>query len=90
MRPFDRLTSGCMLDDGGDRSVTLFDADRSCPDLPSVISTPFAGQVALRRGARITCAGGLALAALGLLLLLPSLSAVLLGLVLLSLGTFFA
>ncbi len=59
--------------------------------LPSVVSTPFAGQVALRCGTRITCAGGLALAALGLpLLLLPSLSAVLLGLVLLSLGTFFA
>ena len=59
--------------------------------LPSVVSTPFAGRVALRCGTRSTCAGALALAALGLpLLLLPSLSAVLLGLVLLSVGTFFA
>ena len=59
--------------------------------LPSVVSTPFAGRVALRCGTRSTCFGALALAALGLpLLLLPSLSAVLLGLVLLSVGTFFA
>ena len=59
--------------------------------LPSVVSTPIAGQVALRCGTRITCAAALALAALGLpLLLLPSLPAVLLGLVLLSVGTFFA
>jgi predicted MFS family arabinose efflux permease len=59
--------------------------------LPSVVSTPFAGRVALRCGTRITCAGALALAALGLpLLLLPSLPAVLSGLVLLSVGTFFA
>jgi predicted MFS family arabinose efflux permease len=59
--------------------------------LPSVVSTPFAGWVALRCGTRSTCFGALALAALGLpLLLLPSLSAVLLGLVLLSVGTFFA
>ena len=61
------------------------------PVLPSVVSTPIAGQVALRCGTRITCAAALALAALGLpLLLLPSLPAVLLGLVLLSVGTFFA
>ena len=59
--------------------------------LPSVVSTPFAGRVALRCGTRSTCFGALALAALGLpLLLLPSLSAVLLGLVPLSVGTFFA
>jgi MFS transporter, YNFM family, putative membrane transport protein len=59
--------------------------------LPSVVSTPFAGRLALRCGTRTTCSGALALAALGLpLLLLPSLSAVSLGLVLLSVGTFFA
>jgi predicted MFS family arabinose efflux permease len=59
--------------------------------LPSIVTTPFAGRVALRCGTRITCAGALALAALGLpLLLLPSLAAVLSGLVLLSVGTFFA
>jgi predicted MFS family arabinose efflux permease len=56
--------------------------------LPSVVSTPFAGQVALRYGTRATCAGALAFAAAGLpLMLLPSLLA---GMVLLSVGTFFA
>ena len=40
--------------------------------LPSVISTPFAGRTALRWETQVTCAGALALAALGLtLLLLP-------------------
>ena len=59
--------------------------------LPSVISTPFAGRTALRWGTRGTCAGALALAALGLpLLLLPLLPGVLAGLVLLSVGTFYA
>ncbi len=59
--------------------------------LPSVISTPFAGRVALRYGSRITCAGALAFAVLGMpLMLLPSLPAVLTGMVLLSVGTFFA
>ena len=59
--------------------------------LPSVVSTPFAGGVALRCGTRATCAGALAFAAAGLpLMLLPSLQAVLLGMVLLSVGTFFA
>jgi predicted MFS family arabinose efflux permease len=59
--------------------------------LPSVVSTPFAGQVALRYGTRATCAGALAFAAAGLpLMLLPSLRAVLAGMVLLSVGTFFA
>jgi predicted MFS family arabinose efflux permease len=59
--------------------------------LPSIISTPFAGRIALWCGTRITCASALAFAALGLpLVLLPSLPAVLTGLVLLSVGTFFA
>ena len=59
--------------------------------LPSVVSTPFAGRVALRCGTRATCAGALAFAAAGLpLMLLPSLQAVLAGMVLLSVGTFFA
>ena len=59
--------------------------------LPSVVSTPIAGRTALRWGTRATCAGALVLAVLGLpLLLLPSLPAVLIGLVLLSVGTFFA
>ena len=53
--------------------------------LPSVISTPFAGRLALRYGSRITCAGALAFAVLGMpLMLLPSLPAVLIGMVLLS------
>jgi predicted MFS family arabinose efflux permease len=59
--------------------------------LPSVVSTPFAGRVALRCGTRATCAGALAFAAAGLpLMLLPSLQVVLAGMVLLSVGTFFA
>ena len=59
--------------------------------LPSVLTTPLAGSVAVRYGTRITCASALAFAALGLpLMLLPSLQAVLAGMVLLSIGTFFA
>src|SRR6478736_5369916 len=59
--------------------------------LPSVVSTPFAGRVALLCGTRATCAGALAFAAAGLpLMLLPSLEVVLAGMVLLSVGTFFA
>jgi MFS transporter, YNFM family, putative membrane transport protein len=59
--------------------------------LPSVVTTPLAGRVATRFGTRITCAGALALAALGLpLMLTPSLQSVLAGMVLLSVGTFFA
>ncbi len=59
--------------------------------LPSIVTTPFAGRCALRWGTRIICAAALAVAAIGLpLLLLPSLPAVLAGLVLLSVGTFFA
>ena len=59
--------------------------------LPSVLTTPPAGRVVARFGTRTTCAGALALAALGLpLMLLPSLQAVLVGMVLVSVGTFFA
>jgi len=59
--------------------------------LPSIATTPLAGLVAARCGTRVTCAGALLLAALGLpLMLLPSLPAVLAGMVLLSVGTFFA
>jgi YNFM family putative membrane transporter len=59
--------------------------------LPSIVTTPFAGQVTRSLGARVTGAAALTFAALGLpLLLLPTLSAVLSGLVLVSVGTFFA
>jgi predicted MFS family arabinose efflux permease len=59
--------------------------------LPSIVTTPLAGPVAGRLGARLTGASALIFATLGLpLLLLPNLSAVLLGLVLVSVGTFFA
>jgi predicted MFS family arabinose efflux permease len=59
--------------------------------LPSIVTTPLAGAVAGCIGARLTGAAALIFAALGLpLLLLPKLSAVLLGLVLVSVGTFFA
>lgn len=59
--------------------------------LPSIVTTPFAGGIALHFGTRTTCAAALALAGLGLpLMLLPSLRTVLAGMVLLSVGTFFA
>jgi MFS transporter, YNFM family, putative membrane transport protein len=59
--------------------------------LPSMVTTPLAGPIARKYGARLTGAVAMILAALGLpLLLLPTLSAVLLGLVLVSVGTFFA
>jgi len=59
--------------------------------LPSVLTTPLAGRVAVRCGTRITSAGAMGFAALGLpLMLLPSLQSVLAGMVLLSVGTFFA
>ncbi len=59
--------------------------------LPSIITTPFAGHVAQRFGTRLTVWSSLALAALGLpLLLAPRLSAVILGLMLVGVGTFFA
>ncbi|ARP97870.1 MFS transporter [Pseudorhodoplanes sinuspersici] len=59
--------------------------------LPSVITTPFAGAAAQRFGTRPTFWGALALAGLGLpLLLLPNLVAVIVGLALVGIGTFFA
>ncbi|MBB3063950.1 MFS transporter [Limibacillus halophilus] len=59
--------------------------------LPSIITTPLAGRAVQRFGSRPTFLGALALALFSLpLLLLPSLSAVLLGLVLVAVGTFFA
>jgi predicted MFS family arabinose efflux permease len=59
--------------------------------LPSIIATPFAGQVARRIGARPTIIAALAVAGLGLpFLLADDLAPVLIGLVLVALGTFFA
>jgi predicted MFS family arabinose efflux permease len=59
--------------------------------LPSILTTPFAGRAAHRFGTRRTIWGGLLVAALGLpLLLAPSLQAVVAGLVLVGVGTFFA
>jgi predicted MFS family arabinose efflux permease len=59
--------------------------------LPSIFSTPVAGGCAARWGSRGTCAGALALALAGLpLLLTHALPAVLLGMILVSVGTFFA
>jgi predicted MFS family arabinose efflux permease len=59
--------------------------------LPSILTTPFAGVAAQRFGTRPTFWSALALAGLGLpLLLVPRLSAVIVGLMLLAVGTFFA
>ena len=59
--------------------------------LPSIVTTPLAGAVVRRLGTRPAFWGSLGLAGAGLpLLLLPSLSALLLGLVLVGVGTFFA
>jgi predicted MFS family arabinose efflux permease len=59
--------------------------------LPSIVTTPLAGTVARSLGARVTGTAALTFAALGApLLLLPNLSIVLLGLILVSVGTFFA
>ena len=59
--------------------------------LPSIVTTPFAGAAVERFGTRPTFWSALALAGLGLpLLLLPNLSAVITGLVLVGVGTFFA
>jgi YNFM family putative membrane transporter len=59
--------------------------------LPSIITTPLAGAAVQRVGTRMTFWGSLALAGVGLpLLLLPSLVAVLIGLALVGVGTFFA
>ncbi|MGQ0673772.1 MAG: MFS transporter [Hyphomicrobium sp.] len=59
--------------------------------LPSILTTPLAGRVALRFGTRAALIVGLAVAAAGLpLLVAPSLPFVLTGMVLVAAGTFFA
>ncbi len=59
--------------------------------LPSILTTPLAGRAVQRFGTRATFWGALAVAGLGLpLMLLPSLAAVLAGMVLVGVGTFFA
>jgi len=59
--------------------------------LPSIITTPLAGSAVQRYGTQATILGSLALAGVGLpLLVLPSLPGVLLGMVLVGVGTFFA
>lgn len=59
--------------------------------LPSVLTTPFAGAAVARFGTQPTFWTSLALAGLGLpLLLLPNLPAILIGLMLIAIGTFFA
>jgi predicted MFS family arabinose efflux permease len=59
--------------------------------LPAMFSTPAAGRAALRFGARPALWGGLLVAGAGLpLLLVPKLIAVLAGMILVGVGTFFA
>jgi predicted MFS family arabinose efflux permease len=59
--------------------------------LPSILTTPLAGRAVKRFGTRATFWGALGVAGLGLpLMLLPSLAAVLAGMVLVGVGTFFA
>jgi MFS family permease len=59
--------------------------------LPSIVTTPLAGRFLDRLGTRRTMWSGLAIAAAGLpLLVMPSLAAVLAGLTLVAIGTFFA
>jgi predicted MFS family arabinose efflux permease len=59
--------------------------------LPSIVTTPIAGKVAARFGTQVTLRSSLLLAVIGLpLLLMPSLPAVLFGLALIGVGTFFA
>jgi predicted MFS family arabinose efflux permease len=59
--------------------------------LPSIITTPLAGRTVAAFGTRPTFWGALGLAVIGLpLVLLPNLGAVLAGLVLIGIGTFFA
>lgn len=59
--------------------------------LPSVVTTPFAGAAVERFGTKPTFWVSLALAGLGLpLLLLPNLPAILISLMLIAIGTFFA
>jgi len=59
--------------------------------LPSIVTTPFAGAAVQRFGTRPTFWSALALAGLGLpVLLVPSLPPVVIGLMLIGVGTFFA
>jgi predicted MFS family arabinose efflux permease len=59
--------------------------------LPALLTTPFAGRVAARLGTRPTFVGALAVAGLGLpLMLTDRLELVLAGMVLVAAGTFFA
>ena len=59
--------------------------------LPSIVTTLLAGRAVLRYGTRPTLWGALALAGVGLpLILSPNLSLVVLGMVLIGVGTFFA
>lgn len=59
--------------------------------LPAIITTPLAGAVVKRFGVQPTLVASLGLAGLGLpLILLPSITVVLAGLVLIGVGTFFA
>jgi predicted MFS family arabinose efflux permease len=59
--------------------------------LPSIFTTPLAGAAVQRFGTQTTLWGGLATAGLGLpLMVTPSLPAVLAGMVLVGVGTFFA
>lgn len=59
--------------------------------LPSIFTTPLAGRAVSRFGTRPTFWGALAVAGAGLpLLLLPSLAAVIVGMALVGVGTFFA
>jgi MFS transporter, YNFM family, putative membrane transport protein len=59
--------------------------------LPSMITTPVAGRAAVRLGTRAAVWGGLLVSGVGLpLLVIPSLAAVLAGMVLVGVGTFFA
>ena len=59
--------------------------------LPSIFTTPLAGRAVQRFGTRKTLIGSLVLAGVGLpLLVLPNLAAVLSGMVLVAVGTFFA
>jgi predicted MFS family arabinose efflux permease len=59
--------------------------------LPSVVTTPLAGRAVQRFGTRPTFWGALALAGVGLpLLLVPSLVPVIAGMALVAIGTFFA
>ena len=59
--------------------------------VPSIITTPLAGHAVKKLGTQATIWGGLAVAGIGLpLLVLPRLAAVLTGMVLVGAGTFFA